>query len=94
MIGFYFFLVFEKFLMLLPKKVRRAFFISLANIAYLLSKRYTKVVKQNLEFVYGKELDDKFVEEITRYSYKSLLLNFLYTLEGHYYTVEDIAKKV
>ena len=94
MIGFYLFLIFEKFLMLLPKKLRRAFFISLANIAYLLSKRYTKVVRQNLEFVYGNNLDDKFVEEITKYSYRSLLLNFLYTLEGHYYSVEDISKKV
>ena len=94
MIGFYTFLIFEKFLMLLPKKLRRAFFISLANIAYLLSKRYSKVVRQNLEFVYGDNLDEKFIDEITKYSYKSLLLNFLYTLEGHYYGVEDIAKKV
>jgi KDO2-lipid IV(A) lauroyltransferase len=94
MIGFYTFLIFEKILMFLPKKIRRAFFISLANIAYLLSKRYTKVVRQNLEFVYGNNLDEKFIDDITKYSYKSLLLNFLYTLEGRYYTIEDIAKKV
>ena len=94
MIGFYTFLIFEKFLMLLPKKLRRAFFILLANIAYFFSKRYTKVVRENLEFVYGNNLDEKFIDDITKYSYKSLLLNFLYTLEGRYYTIDDIAQKV
>ncbi|WP_345979314.1 lipid A biosynthesis lauroyl acyltransferase [Sulfurimonas sp. HSL3-2] len=94
MVGFYLFLALEKFLMLLPKKVRRSFFTGLASLAYLLSKRYTKVVRQNLEFVYGNNLDEKFVEEVTKYSYKSLLLNFLYTLEGRYYSIDDIAKKV
>ena len=94
MIGFYLFLLLEKVLMLLPKKVRRAFFLGMASFAYTISKRYTKVVRQNLEFVYGKNIDDNFVDEITRYSFKSLLLNFLYTLEGHYYSIEDIQKKV
>ncbi len=94
MIGFTLFLALEKLLMLLPKKVRRAFFTSLAAFAYYASKRYTKVVRQNLKFVYGKELDEKFVQDVTKYSYKSLLLNFLYTLEGRTYTIEDIAKKV
>ena len=94
MIGFTLFLALEKFLMLLPKKVRRAFFTALASFAYLVSKRYTKVVKQNLEFVYGNNLDESFIEDVTKYSYKSLLLNFLYTLEGRYYSIEDIAKKV
>ncbi len=94
MIGFYLFLALEKFLMLLPKKVRRAFFTSLASFAYLVSKRYTKVVRQNLEFVYGNNLDEKFIDGVTKYSYKSLLLNFLYTLEGRYYSIEDISKKV
>ena len=94
MIGFYLFLLFEKFLMLLPKKVRRAFFLSLASLAYTLSKRYTKVVRQNLEFVYGNDLNDNFVEEVTKYNYKSLLLNFMYTMEGRYYSIEDVAKKV
>ncbi len=94
MIGFYLFLVLEKILMLLPKRVRRSFFLGLANLAYFLSKRYSKVVRQNLEFVYGNNLDEQFIEDITRYSYRSLMLNFLYTLEGRYYTLDDIAKKV
>ena len=94
MIGFYLFLALEKLLMLFPKKVRRTFFTGLASLAYRLSKRYTKVVRQNLEFVYGSNLDEKFIEDVTRYSYKSLLLNFLYTLEGRYYSIDDISKKV
>ena len=94
MIPFYIFLALEKLLMLLPKSFRRAFFLFLGSFAYHLSKRYTKVVRQNLKFIYGNNLEEKFIEDITRYSFKSLLLNFLYTLEGRYYSIEDISKKV
>jgi Kdo2-lipid IVA lauroyltransferase/acyltransferase len=94
MIGFYIFLLFEKFLMLLPRSVRRGFFLSLAWLAYHISKRYTKVVRQNLRFVYGDNIDETFIQEVTKGSYTTLLLNFLHTIEGHYYAIEDIAKNV
>ena len=94
MIGFYAFLVLEKILMILPRRVRRAIFIALGKLAYLLSKRYKKVVRDNLKFVYGENVDEAFVERTTKYSFKLLLLNFLHTMEGRYYSVDEITKKV
>ncbi len=94
MIGFYLFLVLEKILMVLPRRVRRAFFIALGKLAYLLSKRYKKVVRDNLKFVYGENIEEPFVKKVTKYSFKLLLLNFLHTMESRYYSVDEIAKKV
>ena len=94
MIGFYLFLVLEKFLMVLPSRVRRAIFIGLGKLAYMLSKRYKKVVRDNLKFVYGENVEEPFVEKVTKYSFKLLLLNFLHTMQSRYYSVEQIAKKV
>jgi len=94
MIGFYLFLALEKFLMLLPRKVRRGFFIALGKFAYLISKRYKKVVRDNLVFVYGEDVDEEFVIRTTKYQFKLLMLNFLQTIESRYYPVEEMAKKV
>jgi len=52
-IGFQLFRLFEKFLMLLPAKLRKALFIALGSFAYKVSKRYNRVVEQNVKFVYG-----------------------------------------
>jgi len=94
MIGSYTFLIFEKLLMMLPRKVRKGFFISLGYFAYLISRRYKKVVRDNLVFIYGDKADEKFIKEVTKYSFKTLLLNFLYTMEGRYYTIDEMAKRV
>jgi len=94
MIGFYLFLAFEKFLMFLPRKMRRAFFIGLGNFAYLVSKRYKKVVRDNLVFIYGDKADEEFIKKVTKYSFKTLLLNFMYTMEGRYYSIDEIKKRV
>ncbi len=94
MIGFYLFLVLEKFLMILPRRVRRAFFIGLGKLAYMFSKRYKKVVRDNLKFVYGENVNEAFIERTTKYSFKLLLLNFLHTMESRYYSIDEIAKKV
>ncbi len=93
-VGFYLFLAFEKLLMLLPKKARRAFFISLGTLAYKLSKRYRHVVRDNLRFVYGESIDAAFIEKVTRYQFKLLMLNFLQTMESRYYSIDTISKNV
>ena len=92
--GFYLFLSFEKFLMLLPKSVRRAFFISLGKLAYTLSKRYKKVVRDNITFIYGDSVDEAFIIKVTKYQFKLLLLNFLQTIESKYYSIDEISKNV
>lgn len=94
MIGFYAFLILEKFLMLLPKKTRRSFFTSLGFIAYKLSKRYNKVVRDNVKFIYGDDVSQEFIEDIAKASFRQLLLNVLHTMEIRYYSIEELAKKV
>jgi len=94
MIGFYSFLLLEKFLMLLPKKVRKSFFIGLGFIAYKLSKRYNKVIRQNLLFVYGDDIDEDFIQKTAKNAFRQLLLNFMYTMEIRYYSIEELSKKI
>ncbi|MFT7859962.1 MAG: lipid A biosynthesis lauroyl acyltransferase [Sulfurimonas sp.] len=94
MIGFYLFLALEKFLMLLPRSWRKAFFIALGTFAYKISKRYGRVVEQNLKFVYGNDVDPEFVDKVKRYSFKQMLLNFLHTMESRYYSPEEIVEKI
>nr|WP_321267960.1 lipid A biosynthesis lauroyl acyltransferase [uncultured Sulfurimonas sp.] len=94
MIGFYAFLLLEKILMILPKKVRKSFFIALGYFAYKVSKRYNKVIRQNLLFVYGDDITEEFIQKISKNAFKQLLLNFLYTMEIRYYSVEELSKKV
>jgi Kdo2-lipid IVA lauroyltransferase/acyltransferase len=94
MIGFYTFLMLEKFLMFLPKKARKAFFIGLAYFAYKVSKRYNRVIRQNLKFIYGEDIDEEFIQKVSKNSFKQLLLNFLHTMEIRYYSIEKLSKKV
>ncbi len=94
MIGFYIFLLFEKFLMILPRKIRRGFFVGLGLFAYKVSKRYKKVILQNLKFVYGEDVKEDFVEEVSRYSFKLLLLNFLHTIETRHYSTQKLQERV
>lgn len=94
MIGFYFFLLFEKILMLLPRKIRRNFFVGLGSFAYRVSARYKKVIRQNLQFIYGENTDDSFIEDVSRYSFKLLLLNFLHTMEARYYSLDELKKNI
>lgn len=92
--GFKLFLLFEKFLMILPKNARKDFFVFLAKIAYFVSGRYRKVGFINLDFIFGDTLTQKEKEEIVRYSFKNLLLNFLHLMEIRYMSKDELAKKV
>lgn len=94
MIGYYLFIAFEKFLMLLPKSFRRAIFTGLGHLAYWFPTRYKNVVRENIKFVYGEEATEEFIIETTKYSFKLLLLNFLHTIEGRYYSLEELSKNV
>jgi len=92
--GFKLFLLLEKILMLLPKKVRKGFFNLLGFLAYHLSSRYRRISYQNLEFTFNNTMSEKEKKEITKYSFKNLLLNFLHIMEIRYMSKEDLAKKV
>jgi len=94
MIGYYLFLGFEKFLMILPHEWRKTFFTGLANLAYNIDKKHRLVIKQNLQFIYGEDANDKLIEEVSRYAYKNLALNVLFTIERRYMSLDEFKEKV
>ncbi len=82
MILYYFFRSIEFFLLLLPYSLRKGFFVGLSNIAYRLDKKHRRVVRQNLLFAYDGNIEEAQIEEITRYCYRNLMLNFLQVIEN------------
>jgi len=94
LIGYKLFLLFEKFLMILPKKLRKSFFLLLAYLAYYLSAKSRKTVKQNLNFAFNNTLSDKEIKDITKYSLKNLMLNFLHLMEIRHLSFEELQNKI
>lgn len=92
--GFKIFLLLEKFLLILPKGVRKAFFTSLASLAYHISARYRNVARQNLEFAFDGKLSDDEIKEITKYSFRNLLLNFMHLMEFKTMSKEELGRRV
>ncbi|MFK5937740.1 MAG: lipid A biosynthesis lauroyl acyltransferase [Sulfurimonas sp.] len=92
--GFKLFLLLEKLLMLLPKNYRKSFFSSLAFIAYYASPKSRHIVKQNLNFAFDNKMSDKEINNITRYSFKNLLFNFLHLMELRHLTKDELSKKI
>jgi len=92
--GFKLFLLLEKFLMILPASWRKGFFSFLASLGYLLSSRYRRASKQNLNFIFSNTLSDKEKEDITKYSFKNLSFNFLHAMELRHMTKEDLHQRV
>ncbi len=88
------FLLLEKFLMILPKNIRKKFFILLATVAYHLSSRYRNIGFINLDFTLGDKLTKEQKKEIVKYSFRNLLLNFLHLMEIRHMSKEELAKKV
>ncbi|WP_428738883.1 lipid A biosynthesis lauroyl acyltransferase [Sulfurimonas sp.] len=94
LIGFYLFLAFEKFLMVLPHSFRKSFFFSLAHLGYLFSKRYKTVAYQNLNFAFEDRLSEEEKTAIVKYGFKNLALNFLHVMEIRHMSKEELAKRV
>ncbi|DAB27746.1 MAG: lipid A biosynthesis acyltransferase [Sulfurimonas sp. RIFOXYD12_FULL_33_39] len=92
--GFKLFLLLEKILMILPKKIRKYFFTTLATIAYYVSSKYRNIAYKNLDFIFENKIGKKEKDEIVRYSFKNLLFNFLHLMEIRYMSKNELAKKV
>jgi KDO2-lipid IV(A) lauroyltransferase len=92
--GFKLFLLLEKFLMILPKNFRKGFFTLLSKAAYYLSSRYRNVSFNNLDFVFNNTMSKKEKVEITKYSFKNLLYNFLHLIEIRHMSKNELASKV
>ena len=80
--------------MILPKNIRKSFFLSLATLAYYLSAKSRRTVKQNLQFAFDNRLSEKEMKEITKYSFKNLLLNFLHLMEIKHMNLSELEKRV
>ena len=91
MILYYFFRAVEFILLLLPYGVRKAFFVLLSKLAYAIDKTHRLVVRQNLTFAYGDAADEALIDDVTRYCYRNLLLNFLQVIENRRMTPERMA---
>ena len=87
-------LILEKILMALPKGARKNFFVFLAFIAYIASKKYRKIVKQNLNYAFDNSMSEEEIKAITKYSFKNLLFNFMHLMELRHISKEELAQKV
>jgi len=92
--GFKLFLVLEKFLMKLSHNARKKFFIFLGKIAKSFSKKTRKVVEANLHFAFGSAISQQEIEQITDYSFKNLMLNFLHLMEIRHMDKEELKQRV
>ena len=92
--GFKLFLLLENFLMILPKFCRKSFFSFLAFIAFYISSRYRKVSYINLDFAFDGKLGEAEKKEITKYSFKNLLFNFMHLMELKRMTKEQLLEKI
>ena len=92
--GFKLFLLLDKFMMFLPKALRKGVFTSIAALGYYSSSRYRKVAFKNLDFAFDSKLTQKEKEEITKYSFKNLAYNFLHAMELRHMSKEELRKKI
>lgn len=82
MIGFRLFLLFDALLMSLPSSWRKKFFFFVAKLAYQFDRNRKQVIRQNLTFAFGDTLSEVERDEIERYCYRNLALNFLQAMEN------------
>ena len=86
--------ILEKILIALPKNARKTFFIFLATLAYKTSKRYRTVSENNLKFAFDNKLTPEEIDEITRYSFKNLLFNFMHVMELRHMDKEELQRRI
>jgi KDO2-lipid IV(A) lauroyltransferase len=77
-----FFLLFVKLVQVLPKKIRRGFFLLLSRLVYLFAFKTNKIIKTNLDFVFDKKLSDEEIKDIQKYSYFNITLWVLSLIEN------------
>ena len=92
-IQYYLVIFFAKVLMLLPKKLRRGVFKTLAYLTYLLYKKNKRVIEQNLKYVY-KDISDEKIKKIQLSCYKKLFLTILSIIENEHFPKEEIRSMV
>ncbi len=92
--GYKLLLILEKILMILPRSFRKAFFSSLATLAYYVSSKHRKIVRQNLKFAFDGKMSEEEVNAIVKYSFKNLVFNFLHILELRNMSLDELGKRI
>lgn len=88
------FLLFDSFLMMLPHSWRKKIFTSLATLVHLLAVSRNRIIQANLTFAFKDDLNPAQKEEIERYCYRNLALNFLQTMENRRNNADDLRAQV
>jgi len=88
------FLIFIKFVQILPKVSRRIFFFLLARVIYFFAFKTNKTIKTNLNFVFNNKLSKMEIREIQKYSYFNTTLWVLSLIENLTISDEDLEESV
>ncbi len=88
------FLIFVKFMQILPKKLRRGFFFILSRVVYFFARGTNKIIKANLDLVFDKKLSNQEIKEIQKYSYFNMTLWVLSQIENLTITDEELKSDV
>lgn len=92
MIAYRLFLLFDAFVMLLPRRWRKALFIGLALLAHRFAEKRNRIIQKNLDFAFGQKLEASQKNEIEAYCYRNLALNLLQVMENRRNTKKDLEK--
>lgn len=91
---YYIVIGFIKILAILPKTIRRGFFLYLSKLAYIFGKRTNKIIKANLDLVFDKKLSNEEIIKIQKYSYYNILLWVQSQIENLSVTEEEMRDKI
>jgi len=91
---YYFVIIFEKLIMKLPAKVRRAIFSALGTLVYLLNSKNKEVIKNNLLYVYDNNISEEKIKHIQKMCYKRLFLNILSIIENEYIDDQELDEMI
>ena len=78
----------------IPKFLRRAFFRFIATCGYLFAKKTNRIIKTNLDFIFGNTLSDLEIKEIQKYSYFNMILWVQSLIENLDVTDDELRKTV
>ncbi len=88
------FLLFDSFVMLLPRSWRKSIFTSLSSFAHILAFSRNRIIQANVKFAFGEELTSDQKHEIEYYCYRNLALNFLQVMENRRNSAEILKTQV
>ncbi|WP_200763545.1 lipid A biosynthesis lauroyl acyltransferase [Nitrosophilus alvini] len=77
-----------------PRFIQNVLFDFLAWTVYKLDKKHRKIIRINLDFAFGDELDSKKKKEITKKCYKNIVYNLADFVRNQGISKEQLSKKV